>query len=243
MSASKVYLDTNIFKFSATNLPRFQPRLQNINWGEVNNQVTVHDYVSVNPNEKITNTKLKQNAELLVELADLGKQGKIKYLIQNETLFETWFLPDMDSRSGKFYGSPITHVEAPINYSRTMIGGNINDKDMQFDFLKSIKHKRFIELQKITGAYQGKNKMNRNQLLDAFHIWCAEHNECDYFLTMDFKLIKMISDNKKQNIKVKLITPSDLLIKIKSGTCGYIWSYLNIWLGQYSKKNNDKIKP
>ena len=130
MDTPKVYLDTNIFKFSATDLPRLRPRQQNINWGGVDHEVTVHDYINVNPNEKITNAKLKQNAESLEELAALGKQGTIKYIIQNETLFESWGIPNMDSQTGKFYGTPIEHVEAPIKYGRVMIGGRGNAKEI-----------------------------------------------------------------------------------------------------------------
>ncbi|OGP41631.1 MAG: hypothetical protein A2090_06470 [Deltaproteobacteria bacterium GWD2_42_10] len=84
---------------------------------------------------------------------------------------------------------------------------------MQFNFLSSIKNKRFLELQKMTGAYQGAKKLNRNQLLDAFHIWCAEHNKCDYFLTLDFKLVNVIRRQKGATLS-ELVTPSELMNKL-----------------------------
>ncbi len=53
----------------------------------------------------------------------------------------------------------------------------------QYNFLRSLDHGRFLELRRICGAEQGQ-KVNRNQLLDAFHLWCAEFNRCEYFLSL-----------------------------------------------------------
>ena len=161
---------------------------------------------------------MKDEAELLPTLAGLGKEGEIKYCIQIETLFESWGIPNMDSTTGNFYGAPVEHVEAPVKYGRVLIGGNQDAKKMQFDFLSGLNHKRFTELQKLTGAYQGPGKLNRNQLLDAFHMWCAEHNECKYFLTLDFKLIRMVANSRTCIPKVELVRPSELLNKIKTST-------------------------
>jgi len=217
MSPPKVYIDTTVLKFSATQLPRLRPRKQTINWGGRFHEVTVHDFVRVNPNDFIDNAELKAEAELLPTLAEAGKRGKVKYVIQMETLFESWGIPKMDSETGKFYGAPYEDVEAPIKYSRVLLGFNRDAREMQFSFLSSIRNARFIELQKMTGAYQGPGKLNRNQLLDAFHIWCAEHNKCDYFLTLDFKLLNVL---RKQNPHplVELVKPSELVEKIDIST-------------------------
>ena len=218
MGIPKIYVDTNILKFSATELPRFKPRLQKINWGGVEHEVIVHDFVDINPNNNINNPELKTEADILPELAKLGKKGLVRYVIQMEAELESWGIPNMDSKSGRFYGAPLEQIDAPVIYSRVIAGGFSHPKDMQYKFLSSLKHKRFIELQKITGAYQGKMKANRNQLLDAFHIWCAEHSGCDYFLTMDFKLIRVVLNNTHSNLSVKLVRPSELLSELENGT-------------------------
>jgi hypothetical protein len=218
MNPIKVYLDTNIYKFSATQLPRLRPRQQTITWGDIVQEVTVHDFIEVDPNDKIQNQELKNEAELLPKLAELGEKGAVRYFIQIEALLESWGIPNMDSRTGKFYGAPVEQVEAPVKYGRVILGGNQDAKEMQFNFLSGLNHKRFIELQKVTGAYQGPGKLNRNQLLDAFHIWCAEHNECEFFLTLDFKLIRIVTNNRSYNSTVKLVRPSELLNNIKTGT-------------------------
>jgi len=214
MIIPKVYVDTNIFKFSATELPRLKLRSQTVNWGGNNIEVTVHDFVEENPNEKIQNDELKAEADLLPKLANLGKKGLVQYVIQIEAELESWKIPNMDSNSGRFYGAPIEPVEAPIHYGRVIAGGPEDSKEQQFKFLSRIEDSRFKELQKITGAYQGERKLNRNQLLDSFHIWCAEHNDCTHFLTMDFKLIRVARNGGGSKLKVQPVRPSDLLREI-----------------------------
>lgn len=218
MAVPKVYIDTNVFKFAATQLPRLVPRRQSLNWGGQVHEIVFHDLVALNPNENIKNPDLKAEAELLPRLADLAKYNQVEYLIQTETLFESWGLPNMDSSTGKFYGAPYKAVDAPITYGRVMIGGLEDPGEMQFEFLKGIRAERFLELQRITGAYQGEGKLNRNQLLDAFHLWCAEHNKCDYFLTLDFKLIRVLGQNQKKQLPVRAVRPSELLVALGSGT-------------------------
>jgi len=215
MRPPKVYIDTSVLKFSATQLPRLRPRQQKINWGGRVHEITVHDFVDINPNDFIENPELKAEAELLPELAEAGKRGQLKYVIQMETLFESWGIPNMDSATGRFYGAPYETVDAPIKYGRVIAGGLDDPKDMQFEFLANIKSKRFVELQKITGAYQGEGNLNRNQLLDAFHLWCAEHNKCDYFLTLDFKLIRVLRQSHELQLEVQVVRPSELLAAVK----------------------------
>ncbi len=213
MIPPKVYIDTTVLKFSATQLPRLCPRKQKINWGGQVFDVTVHESVRVNPNDTIDNPDLKSETELLPSLADAGKTGSVKYVVQAETLFESWGIPKMDSETGKFYGAPYELVDAPIKYGRVLNASGFDAREMQFRFLSSIKNQRFLELQKIVGAYQGPGKFCRNQLLDAFHLWCAEHNECDYFLTLDFKLIRL-ARKQKSRVLSYVVKPSELVNRI-----------------------------
>jgi hypothetical protein len=217
MPLPKVYLDANVFKFSATQLPRLRPRQQIVNWGGRDHEVIVHDFIIVNPNDTIPNPELKEEADLLPKVAELGKSGYVQYVIQTETLFESWGLPDMDSATGAFYGAPYMNVDAPITYGR-IVGGRGDPKEVQFEFLKSINSPRFTELQRMTGAYQGEKKLNRKQLLDAFHLWCAEHNKCAYFLTLDFKLTKVLRQNRQRRLFVNVVRPSELLTAISDDT-------------------------
>lgn len=214
MNVAKVFLDTNVLKFAATELPRLRPRKQSLDWGGKTIEVLVHDFVEVNPNELIENPALKAEAELLPRLAEFGKLGELDYVMNSETMEESWGLRNMDSKNGRFYGAPIEVVKAPFEYERIMAGGGVKPKERQFRFLASVRHERFLELQKMTGAYQGEQKLNRNQLLDAFHIWCAEHNGCEFFLTLDFKLIKVLSLSPAKSM-VRVVRPSELLARLE----------------------------
>jgi hypothetical protein len=211
MKPPKVYIDTTVLRFSATQLPRLRLRRQTINWSGQAHELTVHDLVHINPNDSIDNPELKAEVELLPALAQAGKKGQVKYVIHPETLFESWGIPKMDSQTGKFYAAPLEAVDAPVEYSRVLIGMGVDARQMQYEFLSRLKDRRFLDLQKMTGAFQGEGKLNRNQLLDAFHLWCAEHNKCDYFLTLDFSLIRVLRNNKRSQPLVHVIRPSELL--------------------------------
>lgn len=202
-----VYIETSVFKFSATQLPRLFPRQVVIDLGEIKTEMTVHDFRYVNPNSRIKNNDvLKAEASLLEQIASLVKAGRVNAVTNFETHIETWNLPKMDSASGKFYGARVKPIPAPFKYSR-IIGGEYP----QGEFLERLNHPRFLELQKLTGAYQGEKPRNQNQLMDAFQLWCAEHGNCEYFLTLDFKLIKMVEANKSIPVHTRLVRPSDLL--------------------------------
>lgn len=211
MHPPKVYLDTTIFKFSATRLPRYFPREQTIDWGGRVQTTTVYDDGFLNPNDAITNNpELKAEAELLLSIASLAKNGRIHCVVQFETQFELCGLPKTDSTEGRFYGAPVRRVSAPFEYGRVVFAAGERPRDSQFQFLASLTDERFLELQRITGGYQGRGKVQRNQVLDAFHLWCAEHNGCNFFLSLDFKLQKVVARSKKKP-QLSIVRPSELL--------------------------------
>ncbi len=217
MRKARVYLDSNICKFSATRLPRLVPRQVTIEWSGRQRPLAVHDLVTINPNERITNPELKIEAELLPEVAALAAAGLAIFQISIETQIEIGGIPDLDSTSGYFYGAGHEIVQPPVKYSRVLIGGNEGWWEGQYRFLSSLKHERFLQLQRITGAYQGADqRINRNQLLDSFHLWCAEHSGSDFFLSLDFKLARTI-EKAKSKPTVPVVKPSQLRAAIRSG--------------------------
>ena len=109
-----VYIDTNVLKFSATKLFRLRPRQEVIKWGDITEEVTVHDPVHINPNDKISDPVLKRETELLESVAESAKNGSINIVINVETEFESWGIPNMNSESGRFFGAPIEMIESPI---------------------------------------------------------------------------------------------------------------------------------
>jgi hypothetical protein len=214
MPKRKVYLDSNVYKFSATKVPGYRSREVTVNWGGHKQALTVHDAVTENPNDQINNPQLKAEADLLPEVAALGKSGLVTFQISVETNVEIGGLPKMFSLTGNFYGAPREMVQPPVKYGRVLYGGSEGWEEGQYRFLCTLDHPRFRQLQRITGAYQGAKPANRNQLLDAFHLWCAEHNGSDYFLTLDFKLASVIERSKKKP-SVPVVRPSELLNAIR----------------------------
>jgi hypothetical protein len=219
MTHLKVMLDTSVLKFAATKLER----LIRVNKPTRNEQGEITGFMFyepgyINRNERITNPELRREAELLPEIADLAKSGRLELLQEQECMYESWGVKNMDSATGLFYDAPITEAESPFSYGRILVGDGMKPRDRAKDFFSRIEHERFRTLGKITGAYQGKHSHNLNQLRDAFYIWSAEHNKCEYLLTMDFKLIRIIERDKKHDVKVKLVKPSRLLDEMRNST-------------------------
>lgn len=217
--AIKVFVDANIFKYSASKLLRLFPREQKLNWGGQETITTVHDMRYVNPNDNIKNNKtLRKEVDLLPYIVELQDKENIEFCITSESDLEVMGLPNMDSKTGKLYGAKITYLKPPIDYQRILIGWTTDTQQAQYDFLRSIKSERFLEIQKATGAYQGENPPNKNQLLDAFHLWCAEHSKCDVFLTGEApKLKRSINRNKGFEFEPELMLPSELLNLLDGG--------------------------
>jgi len=214
---TKLFLETNVMKFSATRIER----LIRVNKPTRNAQgeitgVLLLEPGYINPNEKIQNPELKREADLLPQIADAAKAGKFELLTHREAMYEGWGLPNMNSVTGDFYDAAVTEVEAPIKYGRMLFYPGIPAKELAKNFFVGIQDRRYRALAKLVGAYQGKNQYSLNQLRDAFFLWCAEYNNCEYLLTMDFKFIRMIERDKKHNVQVKVVRPSELLEQTNS---------------------------
>ena len=118
--------------------------------------------------------------------------------------------------------APITMVKDPFPYARTISGsiapshsGDDSWRQAQTRFLLSIDYPRFLELRKVCGANQGAT-VNENQLADAFHIWCAEEGGATHFLTCDRKLLRLIRNRKTYPLKIRAVSPSELMEILKA---------------------------
>ena len=111
----------------------------------------------------------------------------------------------------------VTMVKGPVKYSRLLsslspLSGD-TWRSLRTGFLNSIDHPRFLELKRACGALQG-DRVNENQLVDAFHIWCAEAANASHFLTTDFKLARIVRGHKAAPPRVKVVAPSELLAEL-----------------------------
>ena len=50
-----------------------------------------------------------------------------------------------------------------------------------------------------------------NQMLDAWHIYCAEKAGATYFVTCDYKLINHLESHRRTQPTVEVVTPRQLL--------------------------------
>lgn len=80
-------------------------------------------------------------------------------------------------------------------------------EDEQMEFFRSITHPRFLRL---------RNAVGDKHIDDAFHLWTAEENGLDAFLTMDQKFWH-VAKQKRATIKptVSVLTPKELCEQLK----------------------------
>jgi hypothetical protein len=212
-SSIRVYLDTSALKLSVQAIEGFTPVDQVVNWGGHEFTLTVHKPSVARPIESINNAELKSEAKLLPQIAELAREGSIELVVQNETLVELWGLPRTTGKP--FFGAPLKKVQAPFEYGRVVFAAFEDAEKLQYDFLARIKDARFIELQKACGAYQGATPPPRNQLLDAFHLWCAEASRSTHFLTCDMSLVRYVGNQKQHVPAVRVVLPSQLLAELQ----------------------------
>ena len=222
-----ILLDTNVLKASVDTQLAFLPDTQTFDWGGEQVSLKIHQPVYVNQNVKLLikgRPSQFDDTLALRFIAALAKEGKIRLLTHQEVVFELMRLPRANGGQ-RFYDAPIENVQGPFQYGRIVI--DHTKHDYQYEFLSKVDHPRFKELQRACGAYQGQHKpLNRNQLLDAFHVLCAESASAEYFLTMDGKLARVLQHGKKKKTNLNFVSPKELLIALVARRPTWLWS---IW--------------
>jgi predicted nucleic acid-binding protein len=204
----RVFLDTCVVKHSI----RRRTRLQR------SEHSSVYEIVEEDPTARVRDEPLRTEIDLLSKVAECAKRGDIELLWHIESLTEFLGIYSFPGGgSSELIEVGVTNVKEPIDYnfisSPLQFPFNQTSKTSQIKFLKNIKHERYLELRKACGANQG-TQVRENQLLDAFHIWCAEHAGATHFLTTDFKLIRVVHSYKTAPPQVRVVTPSELLAEI-----------------------------
>ena len=176
--------------------------------------VTVNDSAEIDPTSKITAEPLRTEINLLSDIAKLAKAGYIELLSHFEMELELLQIQLLGRSRSEFDGINIQRVEGPVRYARMLTSWQAlpteSAKSLQIAFLKGLQHSRYHELQRGCGAHQG-GQINGNQLIDAFHIWCAESGGASHFLTTDLKLIRLTRQHRTSPPRVRVLTPSELL--------------------------------
>lgn len=194
----RVFLDTSALKAAKDSQLVFIPRHQRLVWGGTSVEVLVHDMAYKNQNTSYlrNNPEAFKNRLFNRVVAWLAKNKRIELLISNEVRFEAMRVPRVDF---SFFGSPIRTVRSPVEHGGLIIDGR--RKDYLFNALSQIQDQRFFELQKLSGAYQGKGReLNKNQLFDAYHLWSAEVAGAEFLLTHDERFVRQWASSKYKGI-------------------------------------------
>lgn len=176
----------------------------------------IYEFYDEDPARDVTG-ELRREIDLLPQIADLARSGRIKLLAHIEATAELLSILMLPSPGESvFHGIEIEKLDSPVEYSRFVTAMppylEGSPKEIQAGFFDRLGHPRFLEIRRACGAYQGEGvKVRESQIMDAFHIWCAEFGEATHFLTTDFKLTRVVSTYKKAPLKLKVITPSQFL--------------------------------
>jgi hypothetical protein len=205
-----IFLDTSVLKHAADRIIRGRRRKVTRQWGSTSVSMDVTQFVEVYPNARVQEP-LVDELRCLPLIADLAKTGQLRLVTHAEVTFEFWGLPKTDDSRGKFHGAPIDVGPDPLRYGRDIAGWSIMHSDPQYDLVRGLTHPRFQQLKQAVGASDSASKVYNNQLLDAFHIWCAEAASANYFLTTDLKLVRRVSQHKRHPPNCRLVTPAQLV--------------------------------
>jgi hypothetical protein len=217
---ARVFLDTAVVKHSIRSRTVLIPRQHSLNVDGRLHQFQVHEIADIDPTESVRSGRLRTEIGLVSEVARRARAGEVDLLWHIESEVEFFGIQLFGGGKSELLEAGVTMVEAPLKYSRILsplstLSGE-TWQSLRTDFLTGIKHPRFMELQRACGALQG-NHLNENQLLDAFHIWCAEAAHATHFLTTDFKLARVVRGHKTAPPRVKVVAPSELLDELGVG--------------------------
>jgi len=205
----RIFVDTCIVRHAATRY-----RTQTIRFGQrhAGDDLISRDPIQIRTKDPHKNSRLRSEISKLRELSYRLKIANATLLMDQETLAEVRkagsFVSDY------FYRSQITVSEPPIAYTRVLGMPrllNPGPTDNHFhNFLSRLDHPRFLHIARYAGGLQGDRK-NHGQLADAYFLWCAEHNNADYFLTTDSTLKRCIESSSRAALKTSIVLPSELL--------------------------------
>lgn len=200
-----------------------------LQWGSLDVEAPIKRLVKRNLHRR-SSLAVRCDASLLPSIARLAVKKRVELVWHLETQLEYLGLRKATGVSRAFYGAPIGAVEGPLRYSRTLIDGSRtrgSPKELTIQFLEGLSFPRYLELKKLTNA-QSASKHYVNQLLDAFHLWCAESCDAAVFLTTDYKLIGLAAQSPLKSHSLRLLTPSGLLRWLAVEGCLSVWDILEV---------------
>lgn len=156
-----------------------------------------------------TREQCESTYESLGKISRLAKVGLVTLYDSDETLAEFLNFRPAGFGLGEFHvfsGVEIKHARGPIDRGFRIEASYTPSRarEVWHAFLEQIQHPRFLKLLKHTrGAHKS----------DLYHVWEAEHNGIDAFVTLDEKFIYAVTKPKSTPLAttVKVCMPSEFL--------------------------------
>lgn len=227
----RVFLDNCIFSISDTVQGAQKPH--QIYWGGEKHTVQISGFEG-KPLPKESEPWKREQVKCMTTIGRLARQDVIALSSYMETMFEGW------KRSGSFpattignvfNGVEVEHVDAAVERSyffQSSLAEHIDSqsiikfckwlltidpnfliekvtqvKDLPSFLVANLRNvKRFGELCK---------GLSEKQYPDAFHLWTAEVNGADCFLTIDKKFIRVMTETNRSELPCPPLSPSQLL--------------------------------
>jgi len=204
----RVFVEPSVMQHSVRSRRLLRPRAEQPEW--MGEQI-LYDLVEEDPTACVKGDGMRVEVGLLPRIAEAAKRGDIELLSHMESVFEYLGVHRLGDGPSTLLQAGVAWVKDPVPYSRIIAGPSFGDaRALRADFLKGLRHGRFLELQRACGAHRG-SRAHENQLADAFHIWCAEEGGATHFLTTDLKLIRVFGSQKETRLRVEVVAPSGLL--------------------------------
>ena len=152
----------------------------------------------------------------LRQVAGLTKNGCVDAYESDETFFESLYLKPPGLRGTPFEmfrGVERKRVRSPLRRTY-LIESSFSDEDAKFlqkqhkdrwnQLLENIQHPRFLKMKKRTGGHH---------LADLYHVWTAEENSLDCFITLDTTFLNAVTlwKPKPLDTPVRILTPRQFL--------------------------------
>lgn len=200
-----MFLDANVLQDAVFERPVITSQTFRLPWPW---GTYTHDIATTIPSYKRCEGWLQQEIDCLPQIAELIRRGRFEAYINTELDFEL-----AEGRSGAFitselsifHGISLLRVPAPFRYSRLVGSSSQTSKELRelrdrvfttnFD-------QRFSEIKRAAGGTKN---------VDAFHILSAERARLDYFVTLDKKLINSLRNQRRVQLGLKVLLPSELL--------------------------------
>jgi hypothetical protein len=143
----------------------------------------------------------------LAQMAELARLGEVILYDSDETFFEGLYvrLPRLrGTEHDIFRGVERRFVRGPMRRTYVIDGSYDREKEHQrwLQLLAEIAHPRFLKLKKRCGG---------SHLADLYHVWTAEENSLDCFVTVDERFINAVTLPQPIDTPVKICTPSQFV--------------------------------